>query len=670
MCGIAGIIAQPRSSRDGSMEPLSLEHALRVMTEAIRHRGPDDQGLECWSITSPKNSASHGWVGLGHRRLSILDCSPAGHQPMRNPRTGDWLIYNGELYNFQALRADLLAEGFSFRGHSDTEVMLYAFERWGVEASLKQFAGMYALAFWDARKHELILARDPLGIKPLYVMEEPGLLLFASEVRSIASGLRALGRSAHLDPQAIASYLAYGAVQAPLTMLQGVRSFPGGFWKRCTLDAARLNAGPLNQYWDFPPIDHTITEQAAIERLRTLMDQSVREHLISDVPVGVFLSGGLDSTILASIAARHAGEVKTFTVGFPDECDLSESQVAAETARHLGLHHTDIPITHEEALASSLEWLDRLDQPSIDGLNTYVVSKAVRTQGIVVALSGLGADELFCGYSLFADLPKMRGYLKRLGMLPSPIRHLVARIMLCRKPDDIRLKFLDMISGSAEILRLSLYRRRLFSDSQMQGFGVRASAFSLPETFQPTEALDRAPASSLDLHAAISRFEMRFYMKNMLLRDSDTMAMAHGLEIRVPFLDRRLVDFASSIPGPVRIPEGKANKHLLRLAFRESLRDEVLSRTKMGFTLPITRWLAGPMREFSEGSLRALKQAGLVDASGIESMWTRYLATPSLNTGNRALGLVSLGHYVQSLKSPSIPTIDNDSSLRAAATKA
>ncbi len=654
MCGIAGGLFSARGlhtlSRDGQA---ALQACLEAMASGVRHRGPDDSGVDVVSSANANTpgALSPGWVGLAQRRLSIIDLSAAGHQPMHNPRTGDRLIYNGELYNFKALKADLVAAGFEFRGNSDTEVILYAFEHWGIEASLKKFAGMFALAFWDARAGQLIIARDPLGIKPLYVWQRDDGLLFCSEIRALAAGIKSVGGSPTLNPTGLATFLAFGAVQSPTTTLKDVRSFTAGTLQRFELSNDRVVAHPAKLFWDFPAIDNSLTPEGVNERLRVLLDQSVREHMISDVPVGVFLSGGLDSSILASLASRHASGVRSFTVGFPDESDLSESLVAAETAKHLGIRHTDIPITHDEALASSLEWMNSIDQPSIDGLNTFVISKAVRAQGIVVALSGLGGDELFCGYPLFGDLPRVQSHVRKFAFVPSPLRVLVSRILTRGKAEDIRLKFGDMVSGPADLLRLAVYRRRLLSNHQLSELGIRPTEMGLDETGMPKESLNRARTDDRDTIAAISRYEMLFYMRHMLLRDSDNMAMAHGLEIRVPMLDTRLVDFAASIPGRLRMPEGKPNKALLRSAFREHLREDLLSRPKMGFTLPITRWLAGPMRDFAESSVDALQASGLFRREAIDAIWSRFLAEPKSHVGNRALSLVVLGHYIERSRS-------------------
>jgi len=352
MCGIAGII---------TLREEMARRALPAMVACEKHRGPDDEG-EAYLPFGEK------FLGLGHRRLSILDLSAAGHQPMVHPITGDRIIYNGELYNFLPLRKELEDLGEKFVGHCDTEIMLHALARWGPEA-IKRFAGMYAFAFHDVARNRLILGRDPLGIKPLYVAEIDGYVLFASELRAIlASDL--VPRK--LDRRAVAGMLAYGAVQEPCTIVQGVRMFPAGHFQ--VYDASASSPASPVRFWDFPRPRVGMTQADAVAAVRDTLNIAVRDHLVADVPVGVFLSSGLDSTIIAGLAARHTRQLRSFTVSFADQPDMSEQALADETARLFGLEQTNINITGVDAEAAAVAWLGALDQPSIDGLNVYVIS--------------------------------------------------------------------------------------------------------------------------------------------------------------------------------------------------------------------------------------------------------------------------------------------------------
>jgi asparagine synthase (glutamine-hydrolysing) len=626
VCGIAGVIG-----RDAG----EVRRALAPMLACQTHRGPDDEGTEIVE--------AGGWTaGLGQRRLSIIDLSPAGHQPMVHPQTGDVLIYNGELYNFQDLRAELAATGVSFRGHSDTEVILHALAQWGPRV-VDRLYGMYAFAWLDRRNRKLLLARDPVGIKPLYIAQTADRLLFASEVRGLlASGLM----KGEVDPSAVAGLLAFGAVQGPRTILKGATTIKRGALVEFDLSGSTIGEGRVIHRWTFPTPDPTMDEGRAVESLRTTLDTSIRQHLISDVPVGVFLSSGVDSTILASLAARHTERLRTFTVGFADNPDMSEAPLTERTARDLGVEHTEIQVTDDEALETTRSWMRSLDQPSVDGLNVYVISKAVRERGIVVALSGQGGDELFGGYPSFADVPAAARQMRRIAWLPKPVRAGAAALATARQPAAVRFKAVDMARTQGDIRDLYFHRRRMMSDAQLASLGVRAADLGLDACFLPPEAVEPDGEVAGDAVATISRLESRFYMGNMLLRDSDTNGMAHSLEIRVPFLDRRMLDLAFSVPGRVMLPDGRATKHLLRRAFHELLRPELAQQGKRGFTLPVKRWMTGPLRDQSEAAIRHLKHSGLLRAEGIDCVWRAFLAEPESPIWSRALTLTVLGQYV------------------------
>lgn len=632
MCGIAGIIGPDRERA---------ARALGAMLACQTHRGPDDEGRDLIDLGGLT-------LALGQRRLSIIDLSPAGHQPMVNQSTGDTIVFNGEIYNYQSLRRPFEQRSVRFRGHSDTEVLLMGLGEHG-PAYLQGTYGMFALAHFDAARRRLLLARDPMGIKPLYVARAGAYYMFASEVRAIlASGLL----PAEVCDRGLATLLAYGCVQEPLTIFKGIRAFEPGCWQWLELDAgsAAIREGAVCRYWSFPEVDTRIGESDAIERLRAAMDVSVKEHLISDVPVGVFLSSGVDSTVIANLARRHTDRLRTFTVGFSDQPDMTESSLARETARQLGVDHTDVQVTGSEAQQWMADWLNSLDQPSADGLNTYIISKAVRRLGIVVALSGLGGDELFCGYVSFQELPRIKAGYDLIAGLPAPLRRAVFLARSITKPASVREKIGDMGASPGDMLSLYLYRRRFKSDRRLHANGLYADRLGLHPTFMPEEALHGATETGPDLVAAISRLESRFYMRNMLLRDSDTNAMASSLEIRVPFIDTRVMDLAYSIPGPVRAPSGSHNKHLLRTAFDDLLHSELKAQPKRGFVLPTRRWMAGPLRGMCEEALESVKGVGPVDSGHADSVWREFLADPDKQVWSSALLLVVLGSYLRRAK--------------------
>ncbi len=636
MCGIAGVVSW---SGDHAGEA---RRALGAMIGAQVHRGPDDEGMEFMD-------AGGRTVGLGQRRLAIIDLSPMGHQPMHHEGSGDWITYNGELYNFKALRRELENDGARFRGQSDTEVMLEALVRWGPEA-MRRFEGMYAILWYRAARRSLVVARDHVGIKPLYVARTPTAMLLASEVRAIlATGMV----ERRINRRALGGVLAYGAVQEPDTFIRGVWSFPAGSWQEISLGALpdKDPAAPV-RFWRPPMQDRNISEGAAIERLRETLDASVRDHLISDVPVGVFLSSGLDSSLVAGLGARYMNNLRTYTVGFADNPDMSESPVAARTAEAYGLPHVDVQITANQALGQAHRWLDSLDQPSMDGLNTYIVSGAVKAAGITVALSGLGGDEVFCGYPTFQDVPRLMRVMRPARLVPRPVRVLVAQGVAVGRGEVFRHKLAEMAGGAGDLTGLYFQRRRTMSARQLEALGITAPALGMTEHFQPPEAVTglREELNGLDPAGAVSLLETRYYTGNMLLRDSDTNGMAHSLEIRVPLFDRRVLDGFMSLPARLRMPAGRADKHLLRAAFPELLRPELLSLKKRGFSLPIRRWMAGPLRELCESALKALSGTGMLREDGVQQVWRSFLSAPESPIWSRAFTLVVLGVYVERMR--------------------
>jgi asparagine synthase (glutamine-hydrolysing) len=605
------------------------------MVACQSHRGPDDAG-------ETYHRFGDRVLGIGHRRLSIIDLSPAGHQPMVHPQTGDQIVFNGEIYNFQLIRQELLNAGERFAGHSDTEALLHGLARWGPDW-IKRLQGMFAFAFYDVKAQALTLARDSVGIKPLYVAEHNGTLVFASEVRAVlASGLV----PRELDPQGVASYLAYGAVQQPATLFKGIRSFPAGSHQIFHAHGNGAHHGPT-RYWNFPPARPAPPEAEVVKTVETTLEASVRDHLVADVPVGVFLSSGLDSTVIAALAARHTSRLRSFCVGFAEQPDMSELGLAKETARIFGLEHTEIQVNGADAEQAAVDWLQSLDQPSIDGLNVYIISRAVRQQGITVALSGQGGDELFGGYASFSDVPRLVRMMRRLRPLPVPARLLFAGAATLNKNKAVRQKFRDMVRTEGSILDLYLHRRRAMSDDQLAALGIDGSELGMEAGFMPPGSLADLELDPADPVYSVSVLESRYYQGNMLLRDSDTNGMAHSLEIRVPILDQRMLDLMGSLPGNVRLPYGRADKHLMRLAFAPLLRPAIARQGKRGFSLPIRRWMRGPIRDLCEHGLLSLKRHGIVHPGGVDSVWNTFLEDPESPAWSRAFSLVVLGLYIK-----------------------
>jgi asparagine synthase (glutamine-hydrolysing) len=582
-------------------------------------------------------------LGLGHRRLSILDLSAAGHEPMVHPRTGDVLVFNGEIYNFRPLRRELESLGEEFVGHGDAEVLLHALSRW-YTAALPRLEGMYAFAFYQASGPRLLLARDPAGIKPLYLRQEGGGLLFASEVRALLASGRV--RPA-VDPRGVAGYLGYGAAQHPLTLVRGVHSLAAGSWQEFTPADEGFTASPVRTFWTPPAARPLPPGEDAVQAVRHAVEVSVRDHLVSDVPVGVFLSSGLDSTVIAGLAARHTRDLRSFTVSSAVAEDPGEAALAAETARRFGMRHLTIPLPPLEMQKAVHRWLEGLDQPSIDGFNVYLISRAVRAEGIKVALSGLGGDELFGGYPSFRDVPRLRRVLRAVRWLPAGLRRGLVWAGAVRKSEAVRRKLADMAGGNASFLSLYFQRRRVMSDRQLAALGVQAGPLGLTEDFMPPEALAGLELDEHDPVDAVSRLESRFYQGNMLLRDADANSMAHGLEVRVPLLGQGVLDLLHRYPGWARLPAGAPAKFLLRRAFAPLLRTELLRQPKHGFVLPIWSWMLGPLREACEGALRYLKGTGVLRPSGIDRVWQLFLGEPRTPIWTRALSLCVLGAFLR-----------------------
>jgi asparagine synthase (glutamine-hydrolysing) len=634
MCGIAGILARDEATARQALPPL---------VTALGHRGPDDSGQEYVRLRD-------AFLGLGHTRLSILDLSVTGHQPMAHPLSGDRLIYNGEIYNFARLKAELERAGARFVGHSDSEVLLHALVTWG-PACIPRLQGMFAFAFYDASEQRLILARDSIGIKPLYFAGlAGGGFVFASEVRAILeTGLV----SRQIDRRGIAGLLAYGAVQGPGTLFRDIEDLPPGHFVTVTMEAgvARRRS---ERYWTPPPLRADVTLPAAVGEVRAAVNVAVRDHLVSDVPLGVFLSSGIDSTIVAGVASRHVARLRSFTVGFAEAPELSEFTLASETAASLGLDHTRIDVSGKHAETAMVAWLASLDLPSVDGFNVFLISKFVRAAGIKVALSGQGGDELFGGYPTFADVPRLHRWFRTARLLPRSVRRALAKLGTSGRPAAIRAKAIDLADSDGSLLSLYLRRRRAMSAGQLRALGLMPRPLGLTDDYVSPDIIESDLLAHTDPVSAVARLETKFYLGNMLLRDSDVNGMRHGLEIRVPLLDQRLLDLAMPLPQRVRLPSGRADKHLLRQAFPEFLRPALLAQRKRGFVLPVGRWMRGPLRELCEAGLGAAKAIGALDPAGVDGTWRTFLAqSPQGPDWSRAFILVVLGLYLQDLKAVS-----------------
>ena len=562
MCGIGGILGFSGTSSD-------LDQRLESLRHALSHRGPDANGryvsldLDC---------------GLVHARLAILGLAPTGRQPMTAADGRYWITFNGEIYNFRSLRQELESEGCRFVSESDTEVLLHLFRRDGPRC-VERLEGMFAFVIWDTLERTAFAARDPFGIKPLYYrIGTGGEFLFASELKAL---LQADSGPRSLNPGAALGYLLFGSVPEPETLIQGVRCLPAGhrlFWK-----AGRVS---LESYWQpsFPV--ESMDWEEAVTRAREALEDSIRRHFVSDVPVGVFLSGGLDSTALVALASRiGVRELRTFSLQF-DEATFDESAVAKQTAAHFGYSFEPWRLNAEAARPVLSEYLEAMDQPSIDGFNTFCVSRHAHRSGMKVVLSGLGGDELFGGYASFRRMPQLMLGMRCLHA--TGLRPLAARLLAGKAGPLRRLSAALAAPPNWGITHWAM--RGIFTPAEALTLlpGYLRDSRPLPSSDQLLARLTvpRGPNPPPTPGDWVSRLEFERYLRNQLLRDSDVYSMAWAMELRVPFVDRALFDRVAPIPAAHRLATGKK---LLQAAVPE-LPEWVTRRRKQGFVVPFSRW--------------------------------------------------------------------------------
>jgi len=608
MCGIAGIFD---NNSKKSSESLTKGH--QMMLDAIKHRGPDDRGEK---KIGPKNGIN---IYLGHQRLSIIDPSQGGHQPMSNNDSTLWISTNSEIYNYRELKDDLEHE-YNFRSKSDTEVLLRSYEVWGLDF-LKKIRGMFAFAIWDDTNNKLILARDRIGIKPLYYFSKNNIFIFSSELRAIlASKIDKPG----INPTGIFQYLSYGRVGSIDSILDSIIELPPGHFL-----VADKNGIKVQKYWD--PFNENKLEQSPtkiVQRIGSCLDEVARQHLVSDVSIGAFLSGGIDSSAVVSmITANTSTPIQTISVTFQDK-DYDESKYSSLFADRLGTNHRELLLSERDLVENLSPALASMDQPTVDGINTYMISQAAKNMGLKVALSGLGGDELFAGYNSFSLVPRLNKIKEILNSLPSGLRKQLSNLAsILMPPSDKRTKLNHLIKGQYNGAHVYFLFRSLFCEQEL------GSLFSDPLILKKeiTKNLNRTH-ELIDSHSRlspvdlVSYLEMTHYMATTLLRDTDMMSMAHGLEIRVPLLDHKLVELMFSVPSNIKIKQG-IPKHLLVNSLTRKLPELIVRRKKMGFTLPFEVWMRGEMRPEIESVLlsRSEKLPDFISQDGVEKIWSNFL---------------------------------------------
>lgn len=579
MCGIVAIMAYGSNAR-----PVKTQEMLRIRDQMIR-RGPDAGG--CWIADDQR-------VGLAHRRLSIIDLTSGGAQPMALPDTGTRITFNGEIYNYRELRSELEQRGRVFRSESDTEVLLHAYEEFGPQM-VHHLRGMYAFAIWDSRRGGLFLARDPYGIKPLYYTDDGHRIVVASQVKAL---LAADGIDREPCPAGKVSFLLWGFIQEPFTLYKNIRSLPAGstMW----VDGGGRRAS--TKFWAVAEIFRDAEKQAVdigrqtsrrsalvLEELHNALSESVRFHMVADVPVGMFLSGGLDSGALVALAVELGiGDLRTLTLGFDELKGTVSDEVAnaEQVASAFGTHHQSHWIGIDQFTAECTQLLTAMDQPSVDGVNVYLVSKAAAASGLKVALSGLGGDELFGGYPSFRQIPKIVRFLSSFGKMPSfgrGIRRLTSPIL--RRFTSP--KYASLFEYGTSVEGAYLLRRGLFLPWELLDVLDPEEVQAGWEALDLDARLRECTEGIKGVRTKVAALEAEFYMRNQLLRDSDWAGMAHSVEIRVPFVDSTLLRQLA----PFMVGTMSVNKWDMVSSLHDSLPESILKRPKTGFTVPIREWI-------------------------------------------------------------------------------
>jgi asparagine synthase (glutamine-hydrolysing) len=635
------------------------EPALARMRLAINHRGPDDRDTVFIERSRGGGGGNGGGsgngdhpVGFAHTRLAIIDTSAAGRQPMRD-ESGSWITFNGEIYNFAAVGRALQAAGRPCHGRTDTEVILRAYAAWGPD-SVNRLRGMFAWALADPAEGTVWLCRDRLGIKPLYIARPPGGgLLFASEVRALlAAGPELV--PPRVSATAVESFLAQGMVCGHESVIEGVRAIPQGTSLLLDWDGRER---VTRQYWHVPFEQGPtvwVRRSEAIAKLGQTLREAVDCHLISDVPLGLFLSGGVDSSAVATIATevRNRNAVRTLAMGL-DERSFDESADAAKVASELGTEHRNVMLTGNEMLRDISEVFDAMDQPTVDGFNTYFVSRAARRAGLTVALSGIGGDELFGGYGTFRDVPRAIALARWAQQLMGGRAAESGRLSptAIRPPIGGRgaLKLSEMLTRTPSLLSMYLLRRELFLSAERRALHARPRGCNEESGMPEPELGDLGLLeTSDDVGNTISAFELSHYLRYMLLRDADVFSMAVGLEVRVPFLDHLFVETAAPLPGRWKRNDGRA-KPLLLDAVGPRLPGWIATQRKRGFAFPWRAWLVGPLRARAHAALSnrdVWRTVGLAEEKP-EEMWFRFLRDDARVGASQIIALWVLAEYAQ-----------------------
>lgn len=611
MCGLAGVFLS-------NLSPAPISDIVEAMAESLRHRGPDSGGS--WVDTQQG-------VGLSHRRLSIVDLSEHGHQPMVSQDERYVLSYNGEIYNHLEVRDRLEKETGPVRwqGHSDTETIIEAVARWGLEVTLKELVGMFALALWDRERNELTLARDRIGEKPLYFGLARGSLVFASELKALR---KVPGWQFSIKPEAVASFVRFGYLPEPHSIFESVSKVPAGASITFSRNDVASNAvPPSHTFWSFidvaeqglaHPCGHRSLADA-VDKLEGLLSRSIQGQLMGDVPVGAFLSGGIDSsTVVALMQELSSAPVKTFSIGF-EEAGFDESRYAETVARHLGTEHYSMIVSSRDAESVIPKLTQVYDEPFADSsqIPTYLVSKLAREK-VTVSLSGDGGDELFGGYNRYSFGAK---YWRALSCIPLPIREVFASVLRHSVSTSMPPRLSNLLEKGADA----------FPSSSARSMFTRLITTGTPElVLQDSRELildfDRSWPVQAELAHQMMASDTLGYLPGDILVKVDRASMSHSLESRLPFLDHRIVEFAWSLPLTMKITRGES-KVILRRILEKRIPRALFERPKMGFGIPLAEWLRGPLLQWAEDLLNpeSLKTSGFFNISEVRKQWADHL---------------------------------------------
>jgi asparagine synthase (glutamine-hydrolysing) len=612
MCGITGILHFQQLS-----DPQS---RVKNMTDALAHRGPDAEGF----YHDP-------CISMGHRRLSIIDLSDAANQPFHDPNGRYVLIFNGEIYNYRELRQKL--SNYPYHTSSDTEVLMAAFTQWGISC-VDHLKGMFAFAVWDKTAESLWLVRDRMGVKPIYYFQENGLLAFSSEKRALlTSGII----SKKINHKAIADYLSFQSSGYPDTMIEGIQKLKAGTWLK-----ADRHSTETENYWRISHVkpNHGISRDEATQHLFTLMNNSVSSRMMTDVPLGAFLSGGIDSSSVVALMQLQGGsKINTFNLSFTEK-EYDESAYADIIAKRFGTTHQKHLLNPNDYVAQVESALDAMDSPTMDGVNTFVLSTAIRKAGIKVALTGIGGDELFAGYPNFLKYRKIM--MRKSGYMISVLgRKAAAKLLRQRKNDRYHrmASVLEIVNPSLSKLYPAL--RQVMSND------IIARLTSLKTDHQEWEnILDTEVNSSsrLDFFSQYSIAEYLGYTQQTLLKDADQMSMAVGLEIREPFFDHELVEFVLSLNDELKYPHYP--KQLLVETLDPLLPSEIVHRKKQGFVLPWEHWMRNELNNFCTQAIHSIAERDFINAMELKSLWKRFLEGDSSVRWTEPWLFVVLSHWL------------------------